>query len=301
MLDEAIAHYREHGYAVLRNVIDSDLIGEALKHVEWLGRKYPELRPEEYHHPLIRNDAFWTRLVSDPRLVDIAAAVLGSDIACFTAHYISKPPIDGQAVLWHQDGGYWKLDPMEALTVWLAIDASTTENGCLRIIPGSHVEEIHPPKLRVDVPNMLSSEANADLVEQWLDRNGIVDIELNPGDVSIHHPNILHYSEANTSDTRRCGLDIGYVSTSTKVTNEGVYLDALLVKGSPVPGVNRYRPFPAYDESETISFLGSEHWNDKIVALNATTQAASDAGYVESPLEGALRMIDRLREGSVAR
>ncbi|MFJ2768459.1 phytanoyl-CoA dioxygenase family protein [Streptomyces sp. NPDC087300] len=298
-LAEIAEQYERDGFAILRNVIDQDVIAEARAHVEWLGTKYPELRPEEYHHPLMRNDAFWVRMVTDKRLVDIAEYFLGADVACFTAHYVSKPPYDGRPVLWHQDGAYWKLDPMEALTVWLAVDESKEENGCLRMIPGSHVIPIQPPRPRTDVPNMLFSQARDELVAEWVAKAGVVTIELEPGDVSIHHPNLLHYSEPNTSAKRRCGLDIGYMAATTSISNEGLYLDPVLVRGEPVPGVNNYRPYPVWDEDETIPFDGSEGWNAHVREVNSRFGSAKTDG--ETPLETTHRMVERLREGTVTR
>ncbi|MFD5184518.1 phytanoyl-CoA dioxygenase family protein [Streptomyces sp. NPDC058372] len=297
VLEKAAAEYAEQGFSIIRNVVPPEVLEEARAHVEWLTQKYPDLRPEHFHHPLIRNDAFWARLVSDRRLVDIAEFFLGPGLACFTAHYICKPPYDGQPVLWHQDGAYWALEPMEALTVWLAIDESTTENGCLRMIPGSHQLPLHQPSARTDKPNMLFSTSDEDLVQEWADKCGVVDIELQPGDVSIHHPHLLHCSEANTSPKRRCGLDIGYISTSTRIYSEGIYLDPLLVRGTDAAGLNSYRRFPAYQEGETIPFAGQDDWNHKVAALNSALPARNPPQ--ESPIESTRHMIDRLREGTV--
>ncbi|MFF9812342.1 phytanoyl-CoA dioxygenase family protein [Streptomyces sp. NPDC014006] len=292
--------YEKNGFAILRNVLDQDLIAEAREHVEWLGRRYPHLRPEEYHHPLMRNDAFWVRLVTDERLVDIAESVLGPDLACFTSHYVCKPPRDGRPVLWHQDGAYWKLRPMEALTVWAAIDESTTENGCLRIIPGSHELPIHAPSVRTDVANMLYSETREEIVRDWAEKAGVVDIELQPGDVSIHHPNILHCSEANTSEKRRCGLDIGYIATSTLVANEGLYLDPVLVRGNRGAAANQYRKWPAYSPEESIAFRGHEEWNARVSEINERG-GFTEPSLAETPLETTRRMVQRLEEGTVSR
>jgi phytanoyl-CoA hydroxylase len=299
--DVLVKEYQTNGFAILRNVLDPELIAEARAHVEWLGRKYPELRPEEYHHPLMRNDAFWVRMVTEPRLVDIGELFLGPDLACFTAHYVSKPPHDGRPVLWHQDGAYWKLQPMAALTVWVAVDESTRENGCLRIIPGSHEERIHSPTVRTDTPNMLYSQTRDELVADWTERAGIVDIELAPGDVSIHHPNILHCSEPNISAKRRCGLDIGYIATTTRVANEGLYLDPILVRGEPKAGVNQYRRYPLYSPDETIPFRGQETWNDRVAEINSRGRFTESAVGAESPLQTTHRMVSRLREGTVSR
>ncbi|GGS43610.1 phytanoyl-CoA dioxygenase family protein [Streptomyces violaceus] len=299
VLEKAAAEYAEQGFSIIRGVMAPEVLDEARAHVDWLTRKYPELRPEHFHHPLIRHDAFWARLVSDPHLVDIAEFFLGPDLACFTAHYICKPPYNGQPVLWHQDGAYWALEPMEALTVWLAVDESTTENGCLRMIPGSHQLPLHQPSVRTDEPNMLFSTSDEDLVREWARKCGIVDIELQPGDVSIHHPRLLHCSEANTSAKRRCGLDIGYISTSTRIHSEGLYLDPLLVRGADANGLNSYRRFPAYQESETIPFAGQDEWDDKVAALNAALPPRSQGLPAESPIETTRHMIERLREGTV--
>ncbi len=299
VLKKAAAEYEEQGFSIIRGVVPPELLDEVRAHVDWLTRKYPDLRPEHFHHPLIRNDAFWARLVSDPRLVDIGEFFLGPDLACFTAHYICKPPYDGHPVLWHQDGAYWALEPMEALTVWLAVDESTKENGCLRMIPGSHRLPLHKPSARTDEPNMLFSTSDEDLVREWADNYGIVDIELQPGDVSIHHPHLLHCSEANTSANRRCGLDIGYISTTTRIRSEGIYLDPLLVRGFDTDERNSYRRFPAWQENETIPFAGQDEWNAKVATLNAALPQRSRNLPDESPIATTRHMIDRLREGTV--
>src|SRR5271168_2568946 len=104
---------------------------------------------------------------------------------------------------------------MEALTVWLAIDESTVANGCLQMVPGSHRIPLYQPVSRTDVPNMLFSACDDAVVREWTERAGVVAIELEPGDVSIHHPHLLHHSEPNTSQMRRCGLDIGYMPATT--------------------------------------------------------------------------------------
>jgi phytanoyl-CoA hydroxylase len=297
--DTAVDDFTKNGFTVFRGVLDADLVEEARAHVEWLGQRYPHLRPEEYHHPLMRNDAFWVRLVTDSRLLDIAERFLGPDLACFTAHYVCKPPQDGQPVLWHQDGAYWKLKPMTAVAAWVAVDESTRENGCLRMVPGSHDLPIYPPSVRTDIANMLYSQTREDVVRSWVDQAGVVDIELLPGDVSVHHPNILHCSEPNTSAKRRCGLDIGYIPTSTTVANEGLYLDPLLVRGKPGAGANQYRAYPPYLPEETIPFRGHETWNTRITETNRLGEFTERNGASETPLDATHRMVRRLREGTV--
>lgn len=290
-----LSEYEVNGFTIFRNVIDQDLLGEASQHFMWLREKFQEFRPEHLHHPLMRDDAFWVRLVTDPRLLDIAEFFLGPDIACFTAHYICKPPLSGQAVLWHQDGAYWKLSPMEAATLWLAVDESTTENGCLRMIPGSHKLPLQKIVLRSDLPNMLNSSIGA----EYVDSTEVVDIELQPGDVSVHHPNIIHGSEPNRSAKRRCGLDLGFMRTSTSISNEGLYLNPILARGEPVSGVNRYRAWPAYKPDTSMSFAGHESWNEKISYLNAQSPDLVYPQPGDESVEAITRrMMARLKEGT---
>ncbi len=74
-------------------------------HLDYLQRKYPDVPTEHLHHLIMRNDAFWVRVVSDPRLLDIAqhfAPFLGDGVALFSSHYFLKKPRTGMRVLWHQ-------------------------------------------------------------------------------------------------------------------------------------------------------------------------------------------------------
>src|SRR5207245_1646935 len=161
--------------------------------------KHPELRPEQLGHTLITDDPFWVRLISDSRLLDIAEQYIGPDIALFASHYICKPPYDGQPVLWHQDGSYWPLEPMRVITLWLAVDDSLPENGCMRVIPRTHHLGLQELQRRTDVENVLSSQIDPAMV----DESKAVDLVLRAGDVSVHHPNVIHGSNRHTSTNRR--------------------------------------------------------------------------------------------------
>lgn len=293
--NQNLREYHKNGFTIFRNVINDDLLQEIHQHLVWLRKKFPEFRPEHYHHPLMRDDAFWVRVVTDSRLLDIAELFLSPNLSCFTAHYICKPPYDGQAVLWHQDGAYWKLEPMQAATLWLAVDESTPENGCLRMIPGTHNLPLHKITVRNDVPNMLSSTIDYNL----FDPAEAVDVVLQPGDVSVHHPHIIHGSEPNISAKRRCGLDLGYMDTSTSISNEELYLDPILVKGAAQSGINQYRAWPEYNEKNSMYFEGADQWNEKIKKINhQNTNIVYLKDNEESVIEITKRMMNRLKEGT---
>jgi Phytanoyl-CoA dioxygenase (PhyH) len=249
------AQFDQDGYAIFRQVIDPELVAEASRHIDWLQQQHPDLRPEQLGHTLVAQDPFWVRLISDERLLDVAQQFIGPNIALFASHYISKPPFDGQPVLWHQDGSYWPLEPMEVVTLWLAVDASTPENGCMRVIPGSQTTELQKMQKNTEVANVLNSEIDHALV----DESRAVDFVLHPGDVSVHHPNIIHGSNANNSPMRRAGLTIRYIPTTTRITADP-WPYAFLVRGEAVPGVNEYQPRPVYVEGVHMPFRGSDAW-----------------------------------------
>ncbi len=252
--DEARVQFDRDGYVIFRDVLDPELIAEADRHVDWLLAKHPELGPEDLGHRLARDDPFWIRLVSDDRLLDIAERFIGPDIALFAAHYICKTPRTGKPVLWHQDGGFWPLEPMEVVTLWLAVTESDPDNGCLKVIPGTHRMQLEEMRERDDVDSVLGKE-----VDMPVDESQAVEFVLQPGDVSVHHPNIVHGSEANASDRWRRGLTIRYIPTSTRITDPEAG-SAFLLRGQAKEGVNQYLPRPPFREDEHMPFRGQEGW-----------------------------------------
>jgi ectoine hydroxylase-related dioxygenase (phytanoyl-CoA dioxygenase family) len=258
-----LEQYNREGYVLFRGVLDQSLVDEAKRHIDWLLDQNPGIRPEQLHNDLMTDDPFWVRLVADDRLLDIAEAFIGPDIALFASHYIAKRPNDGQAVLWHQDGSYWPLEPMEVVTLWLAVDHSDPENGCMRVLPGTHRERLlttEEMETVEDGRNVLGSGIRPD----ELPVETAVDIVLEPGDVSVHHPAIIHGSDGNTSDRWRRGLTIRYIPTTTKILTDETWPSAFLLRGSAKPGVNEYLPHPKYRVGTHMPFQDSEQWNERI-------------------------------------
>lgn len=246
--------YNENGYVIVRNAIDTNLAQETAEHVHWLRKKFPDTRPEQFHHEMLVNDPFMHRLVGDDRLLDIVEKFIGPNIALFAAHYIAKPPKHGQEVLWHQDGSYWPLEPMEVTTIWLAATESTRENGCLRVLPGTQNNKLLSRAELQDVDNGKNVLASG-IHPSQIDDSNVVDLELQPGDVSIHNPKIIHGSKPNTSDKWRIGLTLRYIPTTTWVKNEDH--SNILLRGEKVEGVNNlYADRPVYHEGEHMPFSG---------------------------------------------
>lgn len=267
-LDSVRERYERDGYVIVRNVVDGDLLEEGRAHIRWLLEQHPGIRPEQLHNDLMQDDPFWVRLVSDDRLLDLAEQFIGPNIALFASHYIAKQPYDGQAVLWHQDGGFWPLEPMEVVTFWLALDDTTPENGCLRLIPESHTLDLQTMHERTDVENVLGAEIDLSSV----DESKAVDVLLHPGDVEIHHPNLIHGSHANTSPKWRRGLTIRYIPATTRILSDGPFPSAFILRGQAVPEVNVYQPWPHYAEGRHMSFGEWQEWNRRSDLWNRRNQ-----------------------------
>ena len=256
MFDALKKEYDKNGYAIVRDVIESELVSEVEDHVHWLSKKYPDTRPEAFHHSLLVYDPFIHHLLDSEKLLNVIGSIIGPDIALFGAHYIAKKPHDGKPVGWHQDGSYWPLEPMEVVSVWIAGTDSTTENACMRVIPGTQNKKMIKPS---EMINLDTEEYVLDLAidPKQIDDSDAVDIELRAGDISIHNPSIVHGSKSNDSDRWRIGLTLRYIPTSTYVNRDG--WDCILLRGNPKSGIeNSYAEKPVFDPIEHMSFSGQD-------------------------------------------
>ncbi len=241
-LDQVAPAYERDGYVIVRNVVSCELMREAEQHVHATIARHPGVAFDKLHQmPFYREDPFYLRLIRQPQLLDIAAQSLGPDLALFATGYIIKSPGSSMAVLWHQDGSYWPLEPMEVCTLWLAITESKVFNGCMRVIPGTQHLDLQALKERKDKESLLGTSMDESLV----DKSKAVDLELDPGDVSMHHPNVIHGSNANQSPTHwRLNLVIRVIASSTKITDPN-WPGVFHLRGQRRPDVNRYLPEPA--------------------------------------------------------
>jgi non-heme Fe2+,alpha-ketoglutarate-dependent halogenase len=147
-------------------------------------------------------------LVHDPRILDPVAEILGPDVLCWASGFFDKRPGEPAHVPWHQDATYWGLTEPRALTAWLAFTPSIPENGCLRVVPGTH----RAPLRHRDTGDRTNMLPGREEVAVDVDENDAVDIALSPGEMSLHHLLLVHGSRANGSGMRRCGLAIRYIA-----------------------------------------------------------------------------------------
>ncbi|MYE67786.1 MAG: phytanoyl-CoA dioxygenase family protein [Acidimicrobiia bacterium] len=152
-------------------------------------------------------------LVTEPRIIDVVADLLGDSVVLRHSHLFAKLAGDPKQVSWHQDASYWPLTPSRVVSAWLAIDESDVANSAMRVIPGSH----HHAQLVFhdsdeDEDNVLFQTVRD--AEDW--GRPPVSLELRAGQISLHSDWILHSSAPNRSDRRRCGLAMRYLSAEVR-------------------------------------------------------------------------------------
>jgi hypothetical protein len=146
------------------------------------------------------------RVAIEPEILDLVEAVLGPDLILWGSSLFAKPAGVGKRVQWHQDSNWWPMKPMVTATVWIAIDEASTDNGCLRFIPGTHLWPVLPHVDQTE-DGLLGDCIQRSVLDGALPR----DIVLEPGHFSIHQANLVHGSEPNVSTRRLAGLVLRYM------------------------------------------------------------------------------------------
>ena len=217
---EEIAHYRREGWVVPRHRLAPARVSEMVQALERLLADNPGVRPEKLVSAHIEGDngegvrgsRAFLDLARDPEIVELVSGVLGEDVILWGCHVFCKPAVEGYETPWHQDGHYWPIRPLANCTVWVALEPSTVENGCLRVIPRSHAEKRLHEHLHEERTDLT---LNQRMAEGTFDEAAAVDIELEPGQMSLHDVYMIHGARANTSGRRRTGVALRYMPSTS--------------------------------------------------------------------------------------
>ncbi|MDQ2717490.1 MAG: phytanoyl-CoA dioxygenase family protein [Chloroflexota bacterium] len=209
--------YRQHGYLLYHKQL---FAGERLARLRaifetHLAQKGSKLS-DELDTPHFRDPELLDFLLSDD-VLDVVEPLIGPNIALWSSHFICKDPYTGRATPWHEDSAYWqgRISSYDKIvTVWLALDRSTRENGCMRVIPGTQHNGFS------DYEEVDSARNTFPTQIKGLDESRAVYFELEPGECSLHDARIIHGATPNTSPHRRCGYTMRYLSTEIRVDPE---------------------------------------------------------------------------------
>jgi len=155
-------------------------------------------------------------LAADPAILDPVEDIAGPDILVFASKFWIKEAGDGGFVTWHQDSAYFGIEPVELVSVWVALTDSTRANGCVRAIPGTHRgPTLRHVERRDDRKNLL---ARGQRIEDGIDEARAVDFELSVGQFSMHDVRLVHGSLPNEGAGPRIGLAFFYIPTHVRST-----------------------------------------------------------------------------------
>src|SRR5204863_711642 len=222
----AVAAYERDGFACPIRVLSAAEAREVRLRLEGVERLQGGPLRGELRHKAHLVFTWLDRLVRHPVILDAVEAILGANLLCWSTSFFIKEARDSAYVSWHQDATYWGLSEPDVVTAWVAFTDATVENGAMRMVPGSHGEQlVHRDTF---APNNLLSRGQEIAVE--VDEARGVDILLRAGEMSLHHVRMVHGSPANRSDDRRIGFAIRYIPTYVRqIAGDGD--SAMLVRG----------------------------------------------------------------------
>jgi hypothetical protein len=221
MLDSGcIEKYRQDGWLVPGLRLPIARVKALQEALDELIQQNPDVRPEKLvsahlqgqSSEGVRGHAAFLALAQDSDIVDLVSELIGPDVVLWGCHVFCKPAGTGFETPWHQDGHYWPIRPLATCTVWVALEPSTRANGCLRVIPGSHRGQHLHPHLHEDRDDLT---LNQRLAAGSFEESQAVDIELQPGEMSLHDVFMIHGACANTSNQRRTGVALRYMPASS--------------------------------------------------------------------------------------
>jgi ectoine hydroxylase-related dioxygenase (phytanoyl-CoA dioxygenase family) len=238
ILDDAIAHWREHGWARLGRVASDDQLtalraraddimhgrvvheGLFFQHDSATGR-YEDLEfgqgwvgPSDAYRKIekLERDPAFRAWIENPVFERVVGAVIGEAVALYRATLFSKSARGGTELPWHQDGGsFWGLDRDPELQVWTALDDAPVDAGCVEVVDGSHRAGLATP-LGGTIPADVVARAGAD--------GKRLPLPSAAGEVLLIHNHLWHRSGTNATGRPRRAFTVAFMPASTRCTRK---------------------------------------------------------------------------------
>ncbi|NBP71836.1 MAG: hypothetical protein EBU57_01250, partial [Alphaproteobacteria bacterium] len=193
LTEEQIAFYHDNGYLAPFDGVDPAEAAAMCADLHVFERE-EGMRASEIivkGHLCFRRSYEFSR---HPKILDVVEDLIGPNIYALSSRFWMKPGRDGSYVSWHQDSAYFGLEPNELVTVWLALTDSTPENGCVRVIPGTHTGKIYSHVETFDKKNLLARGQTIDEIDDGV----AADLVL-----KAHRSSVLLFSGACAFDYRK--------------------------------------------------------------------------------------------------
>ena len=226
---DLLTGYRRNGYYFPVDVMTAEEAGHCLSLLEYAQSEFGSSADFErilrgYTHMVI---PFVDDVARSNAVLDPVAQILGPDLLLWSAEFFIKEPRTDDFISWHQDLNYWGLDKANEVTAWIALTPSNVGNGCMRFYPGSHLNASIEHRDTFARNNMLS---RGQAIAVDVDEGRAINVELLPGQMSLHHGHTFHASHPNHSTHRRIGMTLRYISPDMRQSS-GARTAASLVRG----------------------------------------------------------------------
>jgi len=248
---EAITHFNREGFIAPLDVFSAREAKDNATYFEKLLSQVPDTGAYSINCYQARCQGIWD-ICNEPRILDYVEDLIGPNIICWASHFFCKMPGDTKRVPWHQDASYWKLTPARTVTAWLAIDDADVENAAMRFIPRSH-DKGHLKFQKSDANSVLRLETmEAEKLGEPFSN------VLRAGQISLHADMLVHGSEPNLSNRRRCGLTIRYCPPEVTLFDPvwANSVEAIICRGQDMSGRWKHHARPVGND---VSLRNSPH------------------------------------------
>ena len=209
-----IKQYQDKGFVAPIEALSQDEANEVREEIEFIEKKWPRELEGLGRNNVHYISPIFDKVVHNSKILDSVEDIIGTNILVGGTTLFIKDPDKKGFVSFHQDAKYIGLEPHNWVTAWIAITDSNNENGCMRMWPKSHME-LKDHNQKFNEGNLLTRGQTVERVPE----NEIISIELKAGQMSLHHPRIVHGSGINKSNDRRIGFVVqSYIGTNVKQT-----------------------------------------------------------------------------------
>ena len=211
-----LKQYKDTGFVSPINVFSKEKAKEVRDEIELIERKMPEELEKSGRYNAHLISPLLDEVTHNSKILNAVQSLIGEDIlVCGTTLFIKNPNIKG-FVSYHQDAKYIGLEPLNWVTAWVAITDSNENNGCMRMWSGSHKENLKNHDQMFNEGNLLTRGQTINNVP----KNETTPLILKAGQMSLHHPKVVHGSDLNKSNDRRIGFVIqSYIGSNVKQVN----------------------------------------------------------------------------------
>ena len=208
-----LKQYEEEGFVSPINIFSKDKAKQIRNEIELIENNMPEELENSGRYNAHLISPLLDEVTHNSKILDAVQSLIGENIlVCGTTLFIKNPNEKG-FVSYHQDAKYIGLEPHNWVTAWVAITDSNENNGCMRMWSGSHKDNLKDHDQRFNEGNLLTRGQTIKNVP----KKETTPLVLEAGQMSLHHPKVVHGSEVNKSNDRRIGFVIqSYIGTNVK-------------------------------------------------------------------------------------